>query len=149
MEARPKPHLWAVQARCGHVGNGCYIPVSFALIAESASKAAEQARRLPRVKHDNKQAIISVKPLSFTEYRQLKHENFQDPYLHCSSVQDFRCIPDIENRIERVFRPDSRAHRPETAADKKQFFDHKERIRNVRNYMRLNPDLEELSSVDL
>ena len=149
MEARPKPHFWAVQARCGHVGNGCYIPVSFALIAESAGSAAEQARQLPRVKHDHKQAIISVKPLSFTEYRQLKHENFQDPYLQCSCVQDFRCIPDIENRIECAFRPDAQAHRPEAAADKKQFFDHKAKIRNPRAYMRLNPDLDRLSYVDL
>ncbi len=49
-----------VTAKCGHVGRDNYIPIDFAVKAESASKAASYARDLPRVKHDHKDAILSV-----------------------------------------------------------------------------------------
>lgn len=39
-----------VQAMCGHVGKGKYIPISFPVIAINGKEAAEKVRSYPRVK---------------------------------------------------------------------------------------------------
>ena len=149
MEAKVS-YYWAVQAKCGHVGRKHFIPVVFALrsFSDSARDAAEIARWLPRVKHRQKDAIMNVKPLSFEDYRNLKNQNNQDPFLHCKNVQELRCIYDLELRIESDERPDAEDACPE-GKTQKLFYDHKTKIRNPKSYLRLNPDLEQLSWVAL
>ena len=62
-----------VTAKCGHVGRGYYIPITFAVKAESAAEAASVARDLPRVKHHHKDAILSVKEVNRYEFEDQSH----------------------------------------------------------------------------
>ena len=61
-----------VQAMCGHVGKGKYIPISFPVIAINGKEAAEKVRSYPRVKHHYKKAILNVWEISFDSYLKLK-----------------------------------------------------------------------------
>lgn len=61
-------NYYKVLAKCGHVGKGYYFEGKFYIAAETASKAAFKARKFPRVKHDHKDAIISVTPITYKEY---------------------------------------------------------------------------------
>ena len=89
-----------VTAKCGHVGKGNYIPISFAITAYDAKHAAQIARRKGRVKHDHPDAIINVEKISREEFNDLRAKNAADPYLQCKNVQEQRAIADIESRIE-------------------------------------------------
>ena len=57
-----------VIAKCGHVGRNNYIPVKFAVKAESKKAAAKMVRNFPRVKHDHKDAILDVKQIDYVEF---------------------------------------------------------------------------------
>ena len=52
---------YEVTAKCGHVGKGFYIPITFPVRAKSAAEAASVTRAFPRVKHDHKDAILIVR----------------------------------------------------------------------------------------
>ena len=99
-----------VQAMCGHVGKRKYITISFPVAADNGREAAEITRRFPRVKHNHKNAILSVKEITFESYLQLKQTNAQDPYLMCKNIQQQRQIADLDLRIccmpDRVYRAD-------------------------------------------
>ena len=46
-----------VEAKCGHVGHGKCIWITFATAAEDGKEAAKKVRDFKRVKHDHKDAI--------------------------------------------------------------------------------------------
>ena len=77
-----------VQAMCGHVGKGKYIPISFPVIAINGKEAAEKVRSYPRVKHHYKKAILNVWEISFDSYLKLKDANNLDAYLHCTTYNN-------------------------------------------------------------
>ena len=79
---------YEVTAKCGHVGKGYYIPIGFAVRAETASEAAMVTRTMPRVKHDHKDAILSVREGDIFEYDHLRQGNRCDPYLQCRSRRE-------------------------------------------------------------
>lgn len=91
---------YAVTAKCGHVGKGKYIPITFPVKAVSRKEAAASVRQYPRVKHDHKDAILSVEEISLEEYYEIKIKNNQNPYLSAKNIQEQRmyCI-DLENEI--------------------------------------------------
>ena len=91
---------FAVEAKCGHVRRMNCIIIKFPIIAESRKDAAKIARKMPRVKHNHKDAILSVKQISKDEYLSLKKINSSDCYLRCESKQDqkFYC-KNLESRI--------------------------------------------------
>ena len=91
--------FFEVQAMCGHVGKGCYIPIRFAVVAESGKDAAARVRNYARVKHHHKKAILQVQEISLDEYLLLKSENEADPYLHCKNIQEQRGNEEINLRI--------------------------------------------------
>lgn len=95
-----KINYFEVIAKCGHVGKRFYIPIKFAVAAENSKEAAKIARSIPRVKHDHKDAILSVKKISYQEYVQLEEENDKDLYLKCHSKQEQLNIEGLEDRIE-------------------------------------------------
>ncbi len=76
---------FTVTAKCGHVGKGCYIPITFAVKASSAAEAASVTRSLPRVKHHHKDAILSVQEVDQDDYEDRYYINSFDPYLQYSS----------------------------------------------------------------
>ena len=125
---------YEVTAKCGHVGRVFYIPIGFAVRAETASEAAAATRTMSRVKHDHKDAILSVREVDIFEYDDIKQVNRYDPYLQCRS------------RREQMMEYDAIYHRlveeqrggvwNEKELSEKAVYDGKKRIRNVRRYAR-------------
>lgn len=88
-----------VIAKCGHVGRKNYIPVKFAVVAESGKEAAKKVRQFPRVKHDHKDAILDVRCITLEEFLEIKDINDNDPYLKCHSRQEQNLIINLEERM--------------------------------------------------
>lgn len=90
---------YEVVCKCGHVGRAHYVPVPFPVRAENGREAARIARDYPRVKHQHRDAILSVSELTPEEYRDLVRSNGADPYLRCRSrrEQDLTC--DLTGRM--------------------------------------------------
>ena len=90
---------YIVKAKCGHVGRNNYIEIEYPVVAHNGKEAALKVRYFPRVKHDRKDAIISVKEISYDDYLIQTYVNRYDNYLYCSSRQEqYRCCDDIEDR---------------------------------------------------
>lgn len=99
---------YEVKCKCGHVGRKNYIVISFPVVAEHGREAAYKARYFPRVKHDHKDAIISVRKITDEEYGELIAINSQDEYLQCSNRQEQNLL-DLSNRLikeERLVKSD-------------------------------------------
>lgn len=90
---------YRVEAKCGHVGRGRCVWVTFATVAEDGKEAARRVRGYKRVKHDHKDAIRLVEKISFEEFVAIKAANDIDPYLHCKNVQEQRRIPGFDERV--------------------------------------------------
>lgn len=97
---------YKVVCMCGHVGRKKYVPIAFAIKADSGREAARIARGLPRVKKQRKDAILDCREISKEQYEQLLRINKKDPYLHCSSVQERRQYRQIVTRIVEIKRYD-------------------------------------------
>ena len=106
---------YKVTCKCGHVGKQNYIPISFAVIAQTKKEASAIARQLPRVKHHRKYAILECIETSFEEFRFLKDINKHDPYLKCKNIQEQRKIPNLKSRLL----PDNEFSRNHKAKDRK------------------------------
>lgn len=89
---------YKIICKCGHLGRKKYIPIAFPVKAFSGKQAAAIARNIPRVKHQHKDAILSVKEISFQEYNDLIIINNNDPYLKCSSRKEQRKTCDLSSR---------------------------------------------------
>ena len=89
-----------VIAKCGHVGRRNYIPIKFAVVAESGKDAAKKVRDFSRVKRDHKDAILDVRSISFEEFVEIKEMNNNDPYLHCRSKYEQKLITNLTDRLE-------------------------------------------------
>lgn len=89
---------YEVKCKCGHVGKHHYIVISFPVCANNGKEAASKARKIPRVKHNHKDAILSVKRITDEEFMCLVNSNREDLYLRCQSKQEQSLI-DLTNRI--------------------------------------------------
>lgn len=136
---------YSVTAKCGHVGKRYFIPIEFAIRAESAKEAARIAREMPRVKHDHKDAIQSVLEITWEEYITLRQQNDADPYLQCKSVQEQRMIETIYDRVVE----EDREEREQRRKDKEEarYYLGKKPIRNVKSYLKAQPDCIRFSTV--
>ncbi len=83
---------YEVCAKCGHVGRKYYVVKSFAIKAEDGRMAAAKARSMPRVKHDHKDAIISVCEIDIDDFARICQMTIEDPYFQCKNIQDQRRI---------------------------------------------------------
>lgn len=90
---------YAVHCKCGHVGVNNYIEIVFAVVANNGKEAAIKARKLPRVKHNKKDAIIDCYEISVEKYNEITEINKNDPYLKCKNIQEQRSIEGFESRI--------------------------------------------------
>ena len=88
-----------VIAKCGHVGRKNYIPLKFAVVAESGKEAAKKVRQFPRVKHNHKDAILNVRCITLEEFLEIKESNDNDPYLKCHSKQEQNLIVNLSERM--------------------------------------------------
>lgn len=84
------PNFYIVRAKCGHVGIDNYIIKEFAVKAFNGKEAAAKIRQVPRVKHDDPEAILSVRQVSQFEFDKKLQENNQDPYLRAKNIQEQR-----------------------------------------------------------
>lgn len=73
---------FAVFAKCGHVGNGYYMPICFAVKAKNLEGAVKLTKEFPRVKRDSKHCIIGAVEVSDVEYYLLHYANDNDLYLN-------------------------------------------------------------------
>ena len=73
---------FAVIAKCGHVGNGYFMPICFAVAAKDMDSAIKLTKEFPRVKRDAKQCIIAVAEISDVEYYLLhNHKKYENLLL--------------------------------------------------------------------
>lgn len=130
--------MYEVCAKCGHVGMNYYTIKTFAVMTGSRKEAATYVRALPRVKHDQKDAIISVYEIDQERYKEILECNRLDPYFTCTSIQQQRALC----RIERYREVESaQIKRLERQAGKVTFYN-KMAIRNAKKYMNNYVDQE-------
>ena len=92
--------FYLVTTKCGHVGKGHYVPITFPIKAENGKEAAKIARMLPRVKHHHWDAILKCEKVTAEEYMIQLIKNACDPYLHVRSKKEQReLVEDIESRL--------------------------------------------------
>ena len=88
-------NLYKVTAKCGHVGKGHFVIKNFPVKACNGKEAAKVARNFPRVKHHHKDAIFRVVEISLEEYNDLILINNEDPYFHCTNIQEQRMYNEV------------------------------------------------------
>ena len=81
---------YKVSAKCGHVGRNNYIVKNFYVKADDGKNAAYKVRKTPRVKHDRRDAILSVDIISKSEYLKCKELQKDDPYFNVYNSSDQR-----------------------------------------------------------
>ena len=59
---------YKVTAKYGHVGKGFYYLVDLFIKAENGRDAAKVARKMPRVKHEHKDAALNVREIDLDTY---------------------------------------------------------------------------------
>ena len=129
---------YLVTAKCGHVRKGNYIPVVFAVEAESGKEAAAIARQIPRVKHDHKDAILSLYEVSREEFEKQALINKHDPYLKATNRHDHETLSVLfEHRIQPETRMDKNKAANREVSNNTMHYG-KERIRNPRKWLRMN-----------
>jgi len=147
-----KTMLYAVTAKCGHTGfgTGYFMPITFAVNADTARAAAMLARELPRVKHNHTDAIISVRAVQTNEFRTIRDKNKLDPFLYVKSIQEQRRIIPYEEIYCRIQREKVApvTTRKIKSCDRYNYFSGKARIRNPHKYHRYSgTECEYLSRV--
>ena len=91
---------YRVKAKCGHVGRNNYIPKTFYIKAEGGKEAASKVRKIPRVKHGKKFAVLETKKITKEEYLEGIRINKEDPFLKVTCVQQQRVLcPNLEEEI--------------------------------------------------
>jgi hypothetical protein len=121
--------LYQVSAKCGHVGRNNFVIKNFAVKANDGKEAARLARNFPRVKHHQKDAILSVVEITPDEFECLTISNSLDPYFRCTNVQEQRMY-------EEVIYAEETEETPEPKSSLKNIYCGKQLIRNPRKYMR-------------
>lgn len=87
-------NCYEVDAKCGHVGRYYYIIQSFFVEACDKKEAVSLARRIPRIKYHQKDAIRKGEQISHISYLVGKERNELDPYFFVgnSSEQRKKCL---------------------------------------------------------
>lgn len=119
-----------VITKCGHVGRAKYFLAHFYIRAEDAKDAAKKARKIPRVKHDHKDAIIDVFEIDEAAFLSGIEKNMNNPYFVCKNIQEHRMnlqlfADDIYYEEKNVFH----SRKTEYTTDK---YINKEKVRNHR-----------------
>ena len=91
---------YEVTVKFGHVGKNKYYKGNIYIKAENGKEAASKARSCPRVKHDHKDAILSVTELDYETFQELWKNNEEISYFSCYNVQEQRnCLCEIQDKI--------------------------------------------------
>ena len=94
--------FYRVKAKCGHVGKNHYIEKYFYVVATSGKDAAYKVRYKPRVKHDRKDAILSVEQISQDEFIMGIESNEKDNYFSVRSSSEQRLVGAVDPKDIKV-----------------------------------------------
>lgn len=86
--AESENKYYAVITRCGHCGDGYFMPIMFQIYARSVDAAIAEARTFPRVRSHKKDAIIDAFEISPEQALFIQFVNDVDPYLNGYAVED-------------------------------------------------------------
>ncbi len=93
---------YEICVKCGHVGKNNYYKGTIYISAENGRDAAKAARKFPRVKHDRKDAVLSVNEITYDEFVEGRKSVHDSPYWTCVNIQEQRMrLPEFESEIER------------------------------------------------
>lgn len=118
MECDKKTRYFEVVAKCGHVGRNQYYRGCFYIKAESGKEAAEICRKMPRVKHDHKDAILFVYKIDKNTYeKESALQKLNEPYFQCKSRYQQRLVWDeiqanIYPEVRRICRNTPKRKKP-------------------------------------
>ena len=84
----PNDKNYAVITRCGHCGNGYFIPIMFGIVAKDLQTAIEVAKIKPRVKRLSTNAILDAFEVTFVQRLFIDAVNSRDAYLRNNVVPD-------------------------------------------------------------
>lgn len=122
---------YEVIAKCGHVGKNYYVKKAFPVEAENGKEAAKKVRFKARVKHNHKDAILSVKKIDENRFLELRNQFKKDPYFHCKNRQEqlLWCKGlELHREAERIdFGKRKRS--------KTEVYYHKQKIRDYKKYL--------------
>lgn len=90
-------NYYKVTAKCGHVRLGHYIIKDFFVKAQNGKEAAYKVRWFPRVKHDWKDAIITVDIISEEEFIQGCKLHNQDLYFYVTNSSEQKLYGAIDD----------------------------------------------------
>lgn len=88
-------NYYLVTAKCGHVGKAQYYPGLFYVKAENGAEAAKIVRNMSRVKHDHKDAILSVEKIEHSDFKKGRENQRDNPYFNCHNPQEQRLFFDL------------------------------------------------------
>ena len=98
---------YMVIAKCGHVGKNNYYRGALYIKADSGKSAARIARDTPRVKHDRKDAILSVQEIDYMTFINGNALNHELHYFSCDNRQEQNTyLYEIEDNIFEEGEPD-------------------------------------------
>ena len=83
-----------VIAKCGHVGKNNYYKGTLFFKAENAKDAARKARECPRVKHDQKDAILSVKEIDEVFFEEGRKQIAEGKCYICRNKEELNAFLD-------------------------------------------------------
>lgn len=97
---------YAVIARCGHCGKGYYIPIMFTANAKDEKTAIKNILLTPRIKRDQKMAVICSFEITREERYFIEAINDNDPYLRGllqagDELMEIRKLP-LENMFDDI-----------------------------------------------
>ena len=72
---------YAVIVKCGHVGNGYFIPVCYGVMAKDLESAIKLVKERSRVQRDRKDCVLVATEVSAQEYYLIHYNNDHDAYL--------------------------------------------------------------------
>ena len=79
---------FAVIAKCGHVGNGYFIPICFAVMAKDLDSAIKLVKERSRVQRDLKDCILAACEISAQEFYLINFHNDHDAYLRTNYADE-------------------------------------------------------------
>lgn len=93
-------NYYEVKAKCGHVGKMHYYEGTFYEVAVDGKEAAAIVRERPWVKHQHKDAILSVKKITLEEYLDGKKRKELEVYYRCENRQEQDFLwAEIEDKV--------------------------------------------------
>lgn len=132
--------FYEVVAKCGHVGKNRYYEGVFYEVAENGSQAATIVRGRGRVKHDHKDAILSVRNITREEFIEGRKQKNLNPYFNCFNKQQQDLCWEVisqdvrfENRYTKEIDENYQERRKNNIQYKKNKM--KQSIRSYQNYL--------------